>query len=248
VDAVVHLAGRSIAGRFTAAHMAEVRDSRVEPTRRLAALAARSGVSVFVCASAVGFYGAERGDEELTEASGRGDGFLADLVADWEAASRAAASGGAAGRECRVVQVRTGIVQSPAGGALRLQRLLFSAGLGGRLGDGHQWTPWIGIDDIVDVYMRAILDGELSGPVNAVAPGIVRNDEYTKTLARVLHRPAVLPVPAFGPRLLLGKEGAAEVAEASQRVVPARLLAAGHSFRWPQLEPALRHVLGRHPE
>ncbi|HET6965702.1 MAG TPA: TIGR01777 family oxidoreductase [Acidimicrobiales bacterium] len=240
VDAVVHLAGESIAGRFTRDHKEAVRDSRIGPTRRLAEAAARAGVAVFASASAIGYYGPERGDEELTEGSGRGEGFLADLVADWEAATAPAAQGGA-----RVVQVRTGIVQSPRGGALQLQRLLFETGLGGRLGDGHQWTPWIGIDDMVDVYLRAILDPALDGPVNAVAPGVVRNTEYARTLARVLRRPAVVPVPRFGPELLLGREGASEVAAASQRVVPAKLAEVGHRFRWAELEPALRHVLGR---
>lgn len=240
VDVVVHLAGESIAGRFTPAHKEAVRRSRIEPTRRLAELAARSGVPVFVSASAIGYYGADRGDEELTEESERGDGFLADLVADWEAATEPAAQSGG-----RVVQVRTGIVQSPKGGALQLQRPLFETGLGGRLGDGRQWTAWIGIDDMVDIYLRAALDGSLTGPVNAAAPGLVRNDEYTRSLAKVLHRPAVIPVPSFGPQMLLGREGAAEVAEASQRVVPAKLTALGHQFRWPELEPALRHVLGR---
>ncbi|HWE54881.1 MAG TPA: TIGR01777 family oxidoreductase [Acidimicrobiales bacterium] len=237
VDAVVHLAGATIAGRFTAAHKAEVRDSRIEPTRRLAELAARAGVPVFVSASAIGYYGADRGDEELDETAGRGDGFLADLVADWEEA--AGAAGG------RVVQVRTGIVQSPSGGALQLQRLLFQAGLGGRLGDGRQWFAWIAIDDLLDIYLRALLDDALAGPVNAAAPGVVRNEEYTRVLAKVVHRPAVLPVPDFGPALLLGKEGASEVAAASQRVIPTVLERAGHRFRYPQLEPALRHVLGR---
>ena len=240
VDAVVHLAGESIAGRFTRAHKEAVRESRIGPTRRLAEAAARAGVPVFVSASAIGYYGADRGDEELTEDSDRGDGFLADLVADWETATAPAAESGA-----RVVRMRTGIVQSPAGGAMQLQRLLFETGLGGRLGSGRQWTAWIGIDDMVDLYQRAILDPALAGPVNAVAPGLVRNAEYTKTLARVMHRPAVIPVPSFGPQLLLGREGASEVAEASQRVVPAKLLAAGHRFRWPELEPALRHLLGR---
>lgn len=240
VDAVVHLAGESIAGRFTAAHKDAVRQSRVGPTRELAALAGRAGVAVFVSASAIGYYGADRGDEELTEDRGRGDGFLADVVAEWEAATSPAAEAGT-----RVVQVRTGIVQSPKGGALALQRLLFESGLGGRLGTGRQWTSWIGIDDMVDVYLRAILDPSLDGPVNAVAPEVVRNTEYTKTLARVLHRPAVIPVPGFGPQLLLGREGAREVAAASQRVIPAKLIRAGHQFRWPELEPGLRHVLGR---
>ncbi len=240
VDAVVHLAGAGIAGRFSESHKREVRESRIGPTRRLAEQAGRSGVGVFASASAIGYYGADRGDEELTEDSERGEGFLADLVADWEAATAPAGAGGA-----RVVQVRTGIVQSPAGGALRLQRLLFESGLGGRLGDGQQWTAWVGIDDMVDIYLRALVDETLSGPVNAVAPGVVRNSGYTKVLARVLRRPAVLPVPGFGPALLLGRQGAAEVAQASQRVRPARLAAAGHRFRHPELEPALRHVLGR---
>ena len=143
------------------------------------------------------------------------------------------------------MHLRTGIVQSPRGGVLRLLRPLFTVGLGGRLGTGRQWTSWIGIDDLVDIYLRALLDPGLSGPVNAVAPVAVSNREYTEVLARVLRRPAALPVPALGPQLLLGREGAAELALASQRVVPARLAAAGHTFRYPDLEGALRHVLGR---
>ena len=240
VDAVVHLAGASISGRFTDAHKRAVRDSRVGPTRRLAETAARAAVPVFVSASAIGFYGADRGDEELTEASSQGDDFLAGVVAGWEADTRAAAEGGA-----RVVNVRTGIVQTPRGGALRLLRPLFEAGLGGPLGGGAPWTAWIGIDDLLDVYLRALTDPALSGPVNATAPRPVRNAEYTRILARVLRRPALVPVPGFGPRLLLGREGAEQVALASQRVVPARLLAEGHPFRHPELEAALRHVLGR---
>ena len=245
IDAVIHLAGASIAGRFTPAHKQAIRASRIGPTAALAAVAAHaaatgSGPRCLATASAVGFYGADRGDELLTEASGRGDGFLADVVADWEAATGAARDAG-----IRVVHVRTGIVQSPRGGTLRLLRPLFSAGLGGRLGNGDQWTPWIGIDDLIDVYYRAVVDSSLSGPLNAVAPVPVRNREYTATLARVLHRPAVVPVPSFGPRLILGAEGAGELAQAGQRAVPEGLLAAGHAFRHEQLEPALRHLLGR---
>jgi uncharacterized protein (TIGR01777 family) len=240
VDAVVHLAGQSIAGPFTSAHKEAVRSSRVEPTRRLAERAAQAGVPVFVSASAIGFYGADRGDEELSESSRRGDGFLSDLVADWEdAAHRAGAAGG------RVVTVRTGIVQSPRGGALRLLRPLFEAGLGGPLAGGRSWMSWIGIDDLLDIYLRSLVDPALAGPVNASAPEPVRNAEFTKTLGRVLHRPAVVPVPGMGPRLLLGREGAAEVALASQRVVPAKLISSGHRFRTPELSAALRHVLGR---
>ncbi|MFC0431970.1 TIGR01777 family oxidoreductase [Kutzneria buriramensis] len=241
VDAVVHLAGTSIAGRFTPAHKAAVRDSRIEPTRRLAELAVRGRhrPASFVSASAVGIYGADRGDELLTEKSPRGEGFLADLVADWEDAARVAADGG-----IRVVTVRTGIVQSPRGGTLRLLFPLFAAGLGGRLGDGRQWLPWIGIDDVLDVYLRALVDSGLSGAVNAVAPQPVRNVDYTRALAAVLHRPALLPVPSVGPRLLLGEEGAVELASASQRVVPHRLELAGHRFRHPSVHEALAHVLG----
>jgi uncharacterized protein (TIGR01777 family) len=244
VDAVIHLAGASIAGRFTDEHRAAIRDSRIGPTRRLAELIARSadGPKVLISASAIGYYGYDRGDETLTEDSERGEGLLADVVAEWEDATVPAEEGGA-----RVVRVRTGIVQSPAGGTLRLLRPLFAAGLGGRLGNGRQWLSWIGIDDLIDVYHRGLWDTELSGPVNAVAADPVRNIDYTRTLAHVLRRPALLPVPSFGPRLLLGEQGARELACASQRVLPARLQQADHRFRRPDLEQTLRHLLGRAP-
>ncbi|MEV0248229.1 TIGR01777 family oxidoreductase [Nocardia sp. NPDC050712] len=240
VDALIHLAGASIAGRFTEQHRRDITDSRLAPTRALAELAARTGLRTFVCASAIGFYGYDRGDETLTEDSARGDGFLADVVAAWEDATRPAAEAGT-----RVVNVRTGIVQSPRGGTLRLLRPLFATGLGGRIGDGLQWLSWIGIDDLIDVYHRALWDDSLSGPVNAVAPNPVRNTDYTRVLAATLHRPALLPVPAFGPALLLGSQGARELATASQRVSPTRLTAAGHRFRTPDLDAALAHLLGR---
>ncbi|OBH86530.1 TIGR01777 family protein [Mycobacterium scrofulaceum] len=242
VDAVIHLAGASIAGRFTEKHRHAVRDSRIGPTRRLAEALGRASrrPAVLVSASAIGYYGSDRGDDILIEDSDRGGGFLADVVADWEAATAPAEQSGT-----RVVRVRTGIVQSPRGGTLRLMRPLFSAGLGGRLGDGRQWLSWIGIDDLVDIYHRALWDRALSGPVNAVAPQPVRNSEYTATLARVVHRPAVLPVPALGPRILLGEQGARELACASQRVLPHKLSAAGHRFRQPDLDQALRHLLGQ---
>ncbi|MDA0563613.1 TIGR01777 family oxidoreductase [Streptomonospora sp. S1-112] len=242
VDAVVHLAGASIAGRFTEAHKARVRDSRIGPTRRLAevAAAAPDGPRVFVAASAIGYYGPDRGEEVLTEASPRGEGVLADLVADWEGAAAPAREAG-----LRTVHVRTGIVQTPRGGTLRLLYPLFAAGLGGEIGGGRPWLSWIGIDDLADVYLRAVLDADLAGPVNAVAPEPQRNSDYTRVLARVLHRPALLPVPDLGPRVLLGREGTRELALANQHVVPARLREAGHHFRHPRLEPALRHVLGR---
>jgi len=249
VDALIHLAGASIGGRFTPDRKREIRDSRIIPTRRLAELAASTaaaadpdspGLRAFVTASAVGFYGPDRGEEILTETSPRGEGFLADVVADWEDATASAAAAG-----IRTVQVRTGIVQTPRGGMLRLLTPLFEAGLGGRLGSGTQWLAWIGLDDLLDIYLRAVTDPHLSGPVNAVAPDPVRNIDYTRTLARVLHRPALLPVPAFGPRLLLGAEGAAELAQASQYVRPEALIGAGHHFRQPHLEQALRHLFGR---
>jgi uncharacterized protein len=247
VDAVIHLAGASIGGRFTPQRKAEIRDSRILPTRRLAELAsarrARAGqdtLKAFVTASAIGIYGPDRGDEVLTEDSPRGEGFLADVVADWEDAAGPAAAAG-----IRTVQVRTGIVQTPRGGMLRLLSPLFEAGLGGRLGSGKQWLAWIGLDDLLDVYLRAVLDAGLSGPVNAVAPEPVRNEDYTRALAAVLHRPALLPVPGLGPRLLLGQEGAREIAQASQYVRPERLIEAGHEFRQPELTGALRHLFGR---
>jgi uncharacterized protein (TIGR01777 family) len=241
VDALVHLAGESIAGRFDDEHKAAVYDSRVGPTRRLAELVAASRSPItFVCASAVGYYGVDRGEAVLAETAEPGDGFLADVVRAWEAACAPAAEAGQ-----RVVQMRTGIVQSPRGGSLKMLRPLFTAGLGGRLGSGVQWTPWIDLDDLCDAYLRAILDTRVSGPVNAVSPNPVRNAEYTATLGRVLRRPTLVPVPAFGPKLLLGDEGAHEITDANQRVVPDVLTALGHAWRRPALEECLRHQLGR---
>jgi uncharacterized protein len=242
VDAVVHLAGAPIAGRFTPEHKHAIRASRITPTRKLAELAAATpdGPSVLVTASAIGYYGSDRGDELLTEDSPPGTGFLADVVTDWETASDPARDAG-----IRVAHIRTGIVQSPRGGTLRLLWPLAEAGVAGRLGTGRQWLSWIGIDDLIDIYYRALADRRLAGPVNATAPNPVRNADYARVLGQVLHRPLQLPVPALGPRLLLGREGASELAEASQRVSPQRLLAAGHPFRHPHLDPALRHLLGR---
>ncbi|TGD86329.1 TIGR01777 family protein [Mycolicibacterium sp. CH28] len=244
VDAAIHLAGESIAGRFTDAHRAAIRDSRIQPTRRLAELAAASapGLRAFVSASAIGIYGYDRGDVVLGEDSTRGHGFLADVVADWEAATKPAAEAGV-----RTVAVRTGIVQAAGGGALRLMRPLFAAGLGGRLGSGRQWLSWIGLDDLLDIYYRALYDTRLGGPVNAVGPNPVRNSDYAKALATALRRPAVLPVPSIGPRILLGGQGARELAEADQRVLPTKLQALGHRFRHTTVADALAHQLGRDP-
>ncbi|MCB1255461.1 MAG: TIGR01777 family oxidoreductase [Microthrixaceae bacterium] len=237
VDAVVHLAGASISGRFNEAHKKAIWESRLGPTRELAKLV---GTRPFVVASAVGIYGNNRGDEVLTESSERGDGFLADLVAEWESAADPARESGS-----RVTHVRTGIVQSPRGGVLKLLRPLFDIGAGGRLGDGRQWTPWIGIDDMVDIYLRCIVDPDLVGAVNAVAPNPVTNAEYTKVLARVMHRPALVPVPGFGPKLIFGSEAVDEFILAGQRAEPTVLSSLGHRFRHTDLESVLRHLLGK---
>lgn len=245
VDAVIHLAGASIAGRFTSAHKAAVRDSRVEPTRRLAEAAAGAphGPTTFISASGIGYYGHDRGEAPLDEDAGPGSGFVADVAQQWEAATSPAATAG-----LRTVIVRTGVVQSPQGGSLRLLHPLFAAGLGGTLGDGHHWLSWIGIDDLADIYLRAVLDTALSGPVNAVAPQPVRQQEYAGTLAATLDRPALVPVPRLGPELLLGREGATELAFANQRVRPHRLLQLRHTFRHPDISAALAHLFGRTAE
>lgn len=242
LDAVVHLAGAPILGRFTSRHIVKVRDSRVTPTRLLAELAARRGVGTFVSASAVGYYGGDRGDEVLEESADPGDGVLADIVTSWEAATRPAIEAG-----IRTVQIRTGVVMSPDGGVLGMLSPLFNAGAGGPLGNGKQWMAWIALDDLLDIYRRALIDTTLNGPVNAVAPEPERNIEFTRTLGRVLRRPTYLRVPAFGPATVLGRDGADEFALASQRVAPHALMMQGHAFRYPQLEPALRHMFGRVP-
>lgn len=241
VDAVVHLAGEPIGGgRWTAERKQRIRDSRVHGTRLLAeALAGLdAGPRTLVCGSAIGFYGADRGDEVLTEESSSGSGFLAGVVREWEAAADPARKAG-----LRVVCVRTGIVQSPRGGALGLQLPLFRLGVGGRLGSGRQWMSWITIDDTVGILAHALMEPGLDGVLNGTAPEPVRNAEYTRVLGRVLGRPAILPIPRVGPAVLLGKEGAEETALASQRVLPARTEATGYVFRHRDLETGLRHVL-----
>jgi uncharacterized protein len=254
-DAVVHLAAKSIGDqlRWTARTKREILQTRVEGTglvaRTMAGLAggpgspgpgepASGGPRVLVCASGVGFYG-DRGDEVLTEASSGGRGFLADVVRRWEAAADPAREAG-----LRVVHLRTGPVQSAAGAGLPKQALLFRMGLGGRFGSGRQWLSWISLDDIAGAHLHALTSDDLHGPVNAVAPNPVTNAEFTATLARVLHRPAVVHVPAFAPRLALG-EFADEMLLVSQRARPARLQETGYRFQFPELEPALRHTLGR---
>lgn len=242
LDAVVHLAGAPIGTRWTEENKRRIRDSRVDGTRLLAETLAAvdGGPGVLVCGSAVGFYGYDRGDERLTEGAESGGGFLADVVRRWEHAADPAREAG-----LRVVHVRTGLVQSPAGGTLQLQFPLFQLGAGGRLGSGSQWMSWVSIDDIVGIFHHALTTPELHGAVNGTAPEPVTNAEFTRVLGRVLGRPTLLPVPRQGPVLLLGEQGATETAFASQRVLPAGAERSGYAFRHPTLETALRHVLGR---
>ena len=241
VDAVVNLSGANLAeGRWTARRKAELRDSRLIPTRVLAeALAGRpSPPKVLVSSSAIGYYG-DRGDELLTERSPAGEGFLPRLCAGWEQAAAPAAAAG-----IRVVWTRSGIVLSREGGALAKMLTPFRVGVGGVLGQGTQYMSWIAMDDLLGAIDHVLVDDAVSGPVNTVVPTPVTNREFTKTLARVLRRPAVAPVPALALRLLYGEMADAALL-ASTRVVPDRLRAAGFRFRFPELEPALRHTLER---
>jgi uncharacterized protein (TIGR01777 family) len=238
LDAVVHLAGESIAGRWTEARKAEIRRSRVEGTRQLCAalagLARRP--SVLVSASAIGIYG-DRGSEVLRENSPPGTGFLAEVCQAWEAATEPASRTG-----IRVVMPRLGMILSPAGGGLKTMLTPFRLGLGGRFGSGRQFVSWIAVDDVVGVIRHALRAERLSGPVNAVSPAPVTNAEFTRTLARVLSRPALLPLPAFAARLAMG-EMADEMLLASQRVLPTRLEESRYRIMYPRLEDALRHLL-----
>ena len=240
VDVLVHLAGEPIFGRFNDSHKKEIRESRVDPTYKLARLVADStSVKAFVCASAIGFYGPERGAEILAEDSERGDGFLADVVTDWEAACQPARDAGV-----RVVNIRTGVALSGGSGLLPLLKALFSTGLGGSFGDGNFWFSWIALDDLTDIYTRATVDTRITGPINAVAPTPVLNKDLARALGAELNRPTLLPIPAFGPKLLLGKEGARELALADQRVSSAKISKLGHQFRFETISTALAHELG----
>lgn len=238
-DAVVHLAGESVAaGRWTAERKARIRDSRVQGTlllsKALAGLAKRP--AVLACASAVGYYG-NRGEEILKESSSSGSGFLAEVCRDWEDASEAAARSG-----IRVAKLRIGLVLSSKGGALAKMVPAFRLGAGGRMGNGKQYMSWIAIDDLVGIIVHTLRTGGLAGPANAVAPNPVTNAEFTQALGKVLRRPTLFPMPAFAVRLAFG-EMADELLLASARVEPAKLLATGYRFRFAQLEPALQHVL-----
>ena len=236
LDVVMHLSGAGIAdGRWTAERKQLLRSSRIDTTRVLVDSLSRlkQKPRVLIVASAIGYYG-NRGDEILTESSATGTDFLALVCRDWEAeASRAAATG------VRTILLRTGIVLSGKGGALPKMLTPFKLGVGGRLGSGQQWMSWIAIEDVVGIIRHAIANEQVSGPVNVVAPNPVRNEEFTRLLAGMLHRPAIFPAPAFVLRLAMG-EMADAVLLSSDRVKPERMLAAGYKFRFEILEPALR--------
>jgi uncharacterized protein len=240
VDAVVHLAGASIGdGRWTAERKEAIRRSRTIGTRVRCETLARMKrrPTVLVCGSAVGLYGS-RGDELLTEASSPSSDFLAEVVREWEAATAPAVDAG-----IRVVHLRSGMVLSPRGGALAKLLPAFRYGVGGRVGDGRQWVSWISLEDVLGLIQRALFDASLEGPVNAVAPGALRQRDFARVLAHVLHRPSLAPLPGPAVRVALGEMGRALLLS-SQRVVPAVAQASGFAFLHPELEGALRFMLG----
>ncbi len=241
-DAVVHLAGKNVAGRWTERFKQEVRDSRVQGTRTLAVAVAeayrRSGrPSVFISASAIGYYG-NRGDELLTEESSPGQGFLADVSQQWETATNPALDAGV-----RVVNLRIGVVLAREGGALPAMLLPFRLGLGGRIGSGQQYWSWVSLEDVVGVILFALQRDSLRGPVNVVSPEPARNTDFVRALGEELHRPTILPLPAFVVRTLFGEMGDAALL-GSARVEPAKLKLDGYQFRYPHLKDALRFELG----
>jgi uncharacterized protein (TIGR01777 family) len=241
-DALIHLAGKNVSGRWTEKFKREVRESRVQGTKTLAVAAAESfweagRPRVMVAASAIGYYG-DRGDEELSESSSRGSGFLADVCQEWEGAAAPARDAG-----IRVVHIRIGVVLAKQGGALKAMLTPFQLGLGGPVGNGKQFWSWIALDDVVSAFVFALGNEALSGPVNAVAPHPARNTEFTRELGKALHRPAIVPVPAFVVRTIFGEMGQSLLL-ASARVMPAKLQAAGFRFQHPDLSEALQAVLG----
>ncbi|MFN0087014.1 MAG: TIGR01777 family oxidoreductase [Blastocatellia bacterium] len=240
VDAVIHLAGEPVAaGRWTAEQKRRIRDSRVKGTRNLVdgIKRAASAPGIFVSSSAVGYYG-DRGEEILDEKAHPGTGFLSEVSEAWEWEAERAADAGV-----RVATVRTGVVLASEGGALEKMLTPFRLGLGGSLAGGRQWFPWIHIDDIVGILRHGLVTPNLQGPINGVAPGIVRNEEFTRALAAALHRPALFPVPEFALRVMMGEM--AGVVLASQRVVHGVALETGYQFQYPKLEPALEAILRR---
>ena len=235
-SAVIHLAGENVAGLWTRGKMRRIRDSRVLGTRRIAeAIRASSHPpDVFVSASAIGIYG-DRGDAEITEDSPPGTGFLAETCRAWETEALAAEP------ICRTVRARIGLVLGKRGGALRKMLPFFRLGLGAKLGSGRQWLSWIHVEDLATLLLFAVENLDVRGALNATAPWPVRNVEFTAALARSLHRPAFLTVPAFALRLLL-REFSRELLD-SKRVLPAAAAAQGFGFRFPQLAPALADVV-----
>src|SRR3954469_7076283 len=238
-DAVIHLAGENIFGRWTREKKISIRQSRVGGAQTLSDVIAGSqrSLRVFLSSSAIGYYGS-RADESLDEESSRGEGFLAEVAREWEDATSSARRA-----SVRVVNLRFGVVLSKSGGALAKMLTPFRLGLGGRLGSGQQFFSWMSIDDTIAAILFALDNERVRGAVNFTAPAPVTNAEFTKTLARVLHRPAIFPLPLFIPRLVFGKEMTAETLAASARVFPAKLAAAGYNFRHPELEGALRGLL-----
>jgi len=238
IDGVVHLAGESIVGRWTAEKKKKILESRVKGTTLLCDALAKltKKPKALICASAMGYYG-DRGEELLTEESASGKGFLAEVCRAWETATEPAKKSG-----IRVVNLRFGMILCSKGGALKKMLLPFKMGLGGKLGNGNQYMSWISLEDIVGIILYALLTDILRGPVNAVAPNPVRNIEFTKTLGRVLKRPVLFPMPAAAARLIFGQM-ADELLLASTRVKPAGLLAANYPFRHPNLEEALREII-----
>jgi len=239
-DAVVNLAGASIGdGRWTSKRKEVLRASRVETTRALIEAIGRMNAkpSVFISASAIGYYG-NRGAEELSEESSLGTGFLAEIAKAWEAEALKAEAW-----RTRVVLARFGIVLAKHGGALGKMLTPFRLGLGGRLGGGKQWMSWIALEDVIAVLQMAIANAALFGPVNVVAPRPVTNEEFTKTLASALHRPAIFPAPPLALRLALGREMADALLLSSQRVLPKKLQAAKYEFKHPTLDGALGKIL-----
>lgn len=239
-DAVIHLAGESIVGRWTDAKKKAIRATRVLGTQSVATALAQTANKprVFVCASAIGFYGS-RGGEILDEGSPPSQGFLPEVCREWEQASRIASDAG-----IRTVNIRIGLVLSKKGGALPKMLTPFKLGLGGRLGSGRQWWSWIHVGDIVGAIQHVITTESLSGPVNLVAPNPATNSEFTRTLATVLHRPALFPVPELALHIAFGRMAAEELLLASQCVKPGKLEASGYKFRFPELRGALEDLLG----
>src|SRR6202161_799836 len=233
-DAVIHLAGESIFGRWTAAKKRKIRDSRVAGTLNLASALARTEQKpkVFVCGSAIGYYG-NRGDEVLREESSPGAGFLAEVCREWEEAGAPAVQAG-----IRTVSLRTGIVLSPKGGALGALLVPFKLGLGGRTGDGRQWMSWIDVRDMVGAIHHILKNDLMQGPVNMVAPKPVTNAEFARTLAGVLSRPAIFPMPAFAAKVVFGEMGE-ELLLGSQKVGPGKLISSGYPFRYRELRGSL---------